>query len=188
MSSNLMVEDDSALSQDVKMATLSEEITRRLRNTSLEIEPSISTEIVERACTKMKTSGLEEVFIMQAVIQGIKSFEGKVMRSKLDPDHPGFQPLYQKAGWRRNEMAREKALKRGNWFKGRKEKEEWRNLTKTSSSRRMNRNRFQKAGDRKGQAAIVVFVPSNKGGLLVRKLRERKEEMAALTGFNINYH
>ena len=120
------------------------------------------------------------------MIQGIKSFEEKVMRSKMDPDHPGFQPLYQKAGWRRNEMARDKALKRGNWFKGGKEKEEWRNLTKTSS-RRMNRKKFQKAGDKKGQVAIVVFVPSTKSGLLVRKLREREEEMAALTGFKIKY-
>ena len=108
------------------------------------------------------------------------------MRSKMDPDHPGFQPLYQKAGWRRNEMAREKALKRGNWFKCGKEKEEWRNLTKTSS-RRGNRKKFQKAGDKKGQAATVVFVQSTKGGLLVRKLREREKEMAALTGFEIKY-
>ena len=53
------------------------------------------------------------------------------------------------------------------------------NLTKTSS-RRMNRKKFQKAGDKKGQAATVVFV-------LVRKLREREEEMAALTCLNIKY-
>ena len=35
MTSNLTVEAGSALSKDVKMATLSEEITRRLRNTGL---------------------------------------------------------------------------------------------------------------------------------------------------------
>jgi hypothetical protein len=50
----------------------------------------------------------------------------------------------------------------------------------------MNRKKFQKAGDKKGQAATVVFVPGTKGGLLVRKLRER-DEMAALTGFKIKY-
>ena len=77
------------------MATLSEEITRRLRNTSLELEHSSRLEIVERACTKMKTSGHKEVFMRQAVIQGIKSFEEKVMRSKMNLDHPEFKPLYQ---------------------------------------------------------------------------------------------
>ena len=38
MASNLMVEAASALSKSVKLATLSEEITRRLRNTSLAVE------------------------------------------------------------------------------------------------------------------------------------------------------
>ena len=38
MASNLMVEAGSALSQEVKLATLSEEVTRRLRNTSLEVD------------------------------------------------------------------------------------------------------------------------------------------------------
>ena len=38
MATNLMVESGSAL-KDVKLATLSEEVSRRLRNTSLDLEP-----------------------------------------------------------------------------------------------------------------------------------------------------
>ena len=49
MASNLMVEAGSALSKDVKMATLSEEITRRLRNTSLDLDHACRLEIMERA-------------------------------------------------------------------------------------------------------------------------------------------
>ena len=49
MSSNLMVEAGSALSHEVKMATLSEEVTRRLRNTSLEVDHSSRLEILEKA-------------------------------------------------------------------------------------------------------------------------------------------
>ena len=33
----------------------------------------------------------------------------------------------------------------------------------------------------------MVFVPSTNGGLLVRKLSEREEDMTALTGFKIKY-
>ena len=61
MASNLIVEAGSALSQEVKLATLSEEVTRRLRNTSLEVNHSTRMEILERACTKMVTSGHREV-------------------------------------------------------------------------------------------------------------------------------
>jgi hypothetical protein len=118
MASNLMVEAGSALSKDVKMATLSEEITRRLRNTSLDLDHSCRLEIMERACIKMKTSGHSDVFIRQAVEQGIRAFDDKVKRSRLDEEHPGYQPLYPKAGWRKDIKSKEKALKRGNWFKG----------------------------------------------------------------------
>jgi hypothetical protein len=114
----MMVEAESSLSREVKMNTLTEEITRRLRNTSLELDTSQRLEIMERACTKMKTSGHSEEFIRQAVEKGIGAFEEKVERSKLEVEHPGYQPLYPKAGWRKNERSKEKALKRGNWFKG----------------------------------------------------------------------
>ena len=74
----------SALSKDVKMATLSEEIARRLRNTSLRLESSRRLEILEKACTKMKTSGHSDTFIRQAAEQGIRSFDETVKNSKLD--------------------------------------------------------------------------------------------------------
>ena len=52
-----MVQANSALSNDVKLGSLSETITRRLRNTSLELDLSRRLEILEDACVKMKTSG-----------------------------------------------------------------------------------------------------------------------------------
>ena len=67
MASNLMVEAGSALSKDVKLATLTEEICRRLRNTSMRLDSSRRLEIIERACTKMKTSGQTDPFIRLAV-------------------------------------------------------------------------------------------------------------------------
>jgi hypothetical protein len=54
MATNLMVEAGSVLSKEVKMATLAEEISRRLRTTSLELEHSCRLKILERACVKMK--------------------------------------------------------------------------------------------------------------------------------------
>ena len=35
--------------------------------------------------------------------------------------------------------------------------------------------------------STVVFIPSTKGGLLVGKLREEEDKMAALTGFRIKF-
>ena len=57
---------------------------------------------------------------------------------------------------KKNEMAREKALKRGNWFEGGGDKEEWKKLTKTTD-RRMNKKKVQKAESKNGEAATLLF-------------------------------
>ena len=74
MATNLMVQADSALSTDVKLSSLAEEITRRLRNTSLEVDTSRKIEILEEACIRMKTSGHQDSFVRQAVTKGIRNF------------------------------------------------------------------------------------------------------------------
>ena len=117
MASNLMVEAGSALSKEVKSATLAVEVSRRLRNSSLELDQATRLDILEKACVKMKTSGHTDTFIRMAVEQGVKSFAEKVRRSHLDVRDSGYHPLYPKEGWRKDDKSKEKALKRGNWFK-----------------------------------------------------------------------
>ena len=194
MASNLMVEAGSALSKEVKLSTLSEEVARRLRNTSLKLDPARRLEILEGACTKMKTSGHCDDFIRQAVEQGIRSFDAKIKRSLLDTDHPGYAPLFPKAGWRKDQKSREKALKRGTWFRGTKEDEPWKPLPISRSSGRICKKMkiFQKTGKRakpKSSAgnATVVFVPSTRGSILLQSLKVEEDRMAELTGFRVKY-
>ena len=56
MATNLVVQAKSALRTEVKRSSLEEEICRRLRNTSLDLDHSRMLEILEKACTNMKTS------------------------------------------------------------------------------------------------------------------------------------
>ena len=153
MASNLMVEAGSALSKEVKMSTLSEEISRRLRNTSLRLGSSRRLEIIEKACTKMKTSGHSDNFIRQAVEQGLRSFDMKVKRSHLDQDDPGYQPLFPKAGWKRDLRAKAKALKRATWFRVMDRKSEdgdWKPLPPSRTGGRVMKKKrnFRKAGNK----------------------------------------
>ena len=195
MASNLMVEAKSALSREVKLATLTEEIARRLRNTSLRVDSARRLEILERACTKMKTSGHTEAFIRQAVEQGIKSFDNKVKRSLMDPDNPSFQPLFPKAGWRKDQKSRAKALKRATWFRGVKDESEgsWNPLPLSRAGGRVGKRKkvFRKAGSSKSGLktgnTTVVFVPSTRGGILIQSLKDEEERMAEITGFRVKY-
>ena len=137
----------------------------------------------------MKTSGHCEQFIRQAVEQGIRNFDDKVKRSRLETNHPGFQPLYPKAGWRKDLRSKEKAMKRGTWFRGDQKDGNWKDLSKTV--RGVKRNGFLKAGkagQTKRAASTVVFVPSTKGSILIKSLKEDEQSrMAEMTGFKIKF-
>ena len=80
-------------------------------------ETQVRLEILERACTKMKTSDHKDDFIRQAVTKGVQALIEKVKKSRLLSSSPGFQPLYQNAGWKRNWKARTKTMKRNTWYK-----------------------------------------------------------------------
>ena len=102
------------------------------------------------------------------------------------------QSLFPKAGEGKDVKSREKAFKRANWFRGRKEDEPWEGLPKSRSGGRIikKKNIFQKAGGKekiKKAATTVVFVPSTRGSTLIRSLREEEDKMAEITGFRVKY-
>ena len=78
-----MVEASSALSEEIKLSTLSEEVTRRLRNTSRRVSNTRRLEILEKVCVKMATSGHQPRFMRKAIVKGITRYEEKVRRSEL---------------------------------------------------------------------------------------------------------
>ena len=172
MATNLVVQANSALSTEVKCSSLEEEICRRLRNTSLDLDHSRRLEILEEACTNMKTSGHKDTFIRKVVYNGVKSFKNKVRMSNLPKDDPTYQPLHRSKGWRKNWRAKDKILKKKTWYLDKESKKD--NHSGASNTRKPqkggNKNKVSKPPAR---TATVVFVASKKGGILARKLRER---------------
>ena len=88
-------------------------------------------------------------------------------------------------------MAERHQVKRGNWFRGKVDKEPWNELPKSRSDSRIFKKKkpFQGAGKSKLKraASTVVFVPSTKGSMLVKSLREDEDRMELLTGFRVKY-
>ena len=82
MSTNLMVQADYALSDEVKASNLAEEIARRLRNTSVELEYSRRLEIWKEAWVKMKTSGHKE--LRKASLGRLSARGSRVSRKLLE--------------------------------------------------------------------------------------------------------
>ena len=119
-------------------------------------------------------------FMRKALAKGIASYAEKVRKSQMNPN----QPLYHDAKWKKNERAKGKAMKRSTWYKdSNKEKPEDGVAVKKAGKKRMKT--FQKDGQ--VPTMTVVFVPSTRGGMLTRKLREREEVLAGITGFKIRF-
>ena len=79
-------------------------------------------------------------------------------------------------------------MKRGTWFRGDQKYGDWKSLYKTD--RKVRKKGFKKAGKvgkPRGAATTVVFVPSTKGSILLKSLKEEEDKMAEMTGFRIKY-
>jgi hypothetical protein len=168
IASNLVVHTESALSEETKLSSLGEEVHKRLRNISLDANHTKRMEIIERVCTKMATSGQTDKFILKALRKGLDSFNENVRRSKLPVDNKMYRPLYHGKKLRRLERDGSKSLKKKTWYGA-------------------GGKRNEKAGKRQPLTGnniptkTVVFVPSTKGGLLVRKLREKENTLGGMT-------
>jgi hypothetical protein len=136
---------------------------------------------VEGLCTKMNTSGLTYKFMKKVILRGIKNYMAKLKRSFLKAGEPGYKPLYVGTSWRRNERKKQKLLIQKNWYKEKTSDE----VEKDGGIPTKRKDKVKKAG--KIEYSTVVFVPKTRGGILVRKLREREAVMKELTGFGIRF-
>ena len=120
------------------------------------------------------------------LISGMTSYKSKLMKSFLSAGNQGFKPLhlgthYNSMGrWKRKVMAKE------SWYMDKEPTEE---DGQAGSKKRGRRIVFQKDGKVKDEERIetstVMFIPSTRGGLLTRMMREREAEMSKITRFKI---
>ena len=108
----------------------------------------------------------------------------KVRRSELPVSNPGFQPLYMHAGWKKNERKKDKILKKFKWFKPKDGVKGDLTDVQPAGTKRKGTKQVLKDGV---EVKTVVFVPSTRGGVLVRRLRETEETLANITGFGIKF-
>ena len=81
MASPFCMMQDAAISEESKKATLSQEVIRRLENTSESEPDSVRVQIINKFITKMETSGYKEEKMSEIVKCGIKGYERKLEES-----------------------------------------------------------------------------------------------------------
>ena len=113
-------------------------------------------------------------YIRKVLIAGIASYTTKLKNSLLSARHPSYKPLHLATNfnimgrWKKKVMARER------WYKDNETTED---ETKTNG-RGKRKEKFQKDGNEKMQTTSVMFIPSSRGGLLTKMMREREQELS----------
>ena len=115
MASNMMIQRDSAMPENSKMATLNQELVRRMMNTSEDLGMDERVLVVEDYCQKLANSGYKKPQITKVVVGGLTGYERSL--SLLDPTSSKFRPLHESRKHNMRSRRITKMMAKQNWFK-----------------------------------------------------------------------
>ena len=120
MASNMVLQRGSAMPENMKVASLNQEVIRRMMNTSEDLDISVRTEVVDEYAQKLFNSGFKLDQTRNILVGGLTGYERKLSLSK-DKNNPKWKPLHQPAGFNIQARRRTKLLGKSNWFKKKKD-------------------------------------------------------------------
>ena len=175
----------AAMSQQQKMAILSNELVRRLSNIHPEVLSDELEEVVEHYVTQLKNSGYDRKQSKEVIVCGIVGW-----RRKLERRQKKGQAQYLEAKETLEKMAKEKLMEKTRWYKVDKkrklENEQSRfKLDPPAKRRRKGKQEETKNTTTTKKIKGVMFVPYTRHSELALRLRENEEKMENLTGYRI---
>ena len=112
-SSKFVMLKSSAMPARVKMASLTQEVVRRLRNTRATLPwPEHHAKILTTFNRKMARSGYGEGYREQVTKAGVVGYE-----KQLEASRAGVKPLYRPRAWKKEERRRRKILRKASWYR-----------------------------------------------------------------------
>ena len=196
MSNNIALQFGTALPSSTIFSSLRQEVTRRMLNTSLNVDMKERVQIIEDYIGILVNSGHKYPYIKAVILQGISRFLYMVKRSKLDKSDPKYMPLHRRAEHRREERLITKYVGAMTWFTdqqyGDPYKSEWKKWL-TCKFNRGNRKMpkrycinkslsFQGHNSQNNtglsQTTTVMFVPPSAGSKLFKEVAEAEIRMS----------
>ena len=182
---NTVLHFRTAMAEDSKIRSLTNEVIRRLLTTGEMISDSTRCQILDRFAQKMMNSGYGLKQIRRVILGGIKGYEKMVKKSK-----EGGRSLHRSSGESSTARARKKLTEKSEWFR----KSDQTDQESTEEEVDKSLDKWLKAGkgkkDGKAQEKLpeietrsVLFVEQSKGGELARRLREVEKKANRIVGY-----
>ena len=162
---------ESAMGENIKISSLTEEVVRRNKRTSLEVDISKRIEIVNEYHRKLERSGYGQDQIRSIITAGLVGFERIIQKATKNGTN-----INRSAKEGASDRYRKKLLSRQSWFKKKGNKD--RNKNHNESKRKKQRNEETK---REVPVVSVIFVSKTKHSLLARKMKEAEGTLSKLT-------
>ena len=117
IASNQTIQKRSAMPENGRMATLNQELVRRLLNTSEELNMGERVVVVDTYCQKLTDSGYQHDQVKRVIVGGLTGYERRRGLSLLDPSHKKFRPLHESRKYNARGRRIAKLMSKQNWYK-----------------------------------------------------------------------
>ena len=175
--SNLTIQKRSALNENSKVQSLSNEVIRRLLNTSEGASQELKGDILDKFSVKLLTSGYNKEQVGKIILGGIRGFESK--RRKCIKEN---KPLYRTAKESGAGRLKKKLLGKSSWFRGSKGG----GAKKSTLVRGGKGEKEQKGvGNTEIKTRSVIFVEQTPHGELAKRIREVLSRLEGYMGFKV---
>ena len=112
MANHLTILNRSAVPNNIKRNSHTQEVIRRLRNTSRSVEWDIKADIISKFCHSLMTSGYSERYRADIVTAGLKGFEKQCQNADK-----GIMPLHRPRTYNERERRKKKAIAKSSWYR-----------------------------------------------------------------------
>ena len=148
MAKKTVIQRKSALGKNCKIASLSQNLVRRMKNTCEDLPDSDRIQIIDEYSSQLEASGYSAAQTRKIVTAGLTGYQGLVEKVSK-----GETVMHRSAAEGFTSRKRKKLLSPGNWFKTRRKEE----------SQKQRRNRKKKAESEEPEIITVLFVPQTPG-------------------------
>ena len=117
MASTQTIQKRSAMPENGRMATLNQELVRRMLNTSEDLDMKERVVVVDEYCQKLADSGYQGDQMKKVVTGGLTGYERRRNLSMLDVSDRKYRPLHESRKHNAKGRRIAKIMSKQNWFK-----------------------------------------------------------------------
>ena len=175
---NTTIRQATAMSENSKLQSLSQDLVRRLLNTKEELPSSYRAKVIDEYGMKLRTSGYSMEVTRRILSNGMKGYVAKVTRRKKSGSR-----IHRTAMESSSDRLKKKMIGRNNWFRGGRRSDE--KYVDKGAMKSKNCGATNTKVNKNLRVRAALFVEQSPRGELASAIREQLQRMEGVMGFRI---